>query len=352
MPLLVDSNFVITKAMVNGTSVTVLTSMENLISEVQNMVDGTSTKFVPEPESEAILGDLLIGLKRFKNSARLKEFWRNQNQTKLQSEANNEFSQTGYMTGMKDPNYSPPAPKGSKELECFLQTLERELLTLALDVKSTKLNNTSKRIGDIMNKLKKFPSLVIVPTDKTNSYRSMEIDKYEKLVVQHLIESGEEISRSRLIEIHDKGMDLLERLKKTMTKNEYFTIRSQISSKTIPTPSLLIKDHKKIDKSGFYPTRLLCPASNFTSCFSKLGYLGIKRIFDSNEIDYEKRNIKQASDLKSKLEELQIKKGDTSILTFDAEAMYPSIKLDLVIKAVKYFSRNLKKTEKVKIKIV
>jgi hypothetical protein len=37
----------------------------------------------------------------------------------------------------------------------------------------------------------------------------------------------------------------------------------------------LIKDHKKADSKGNFPTRLVVPANNFTSAFPKLGYLGI-----------------------------------------------------------------------------
>jgi hypothetical protein len=46
-----------------------------------------------------------------------------------------------------------------------------------------------------------------------------------------------------------------------------------------------MKDHKKKDKWGQYPTRLVIPATNFTSAFPKLGYLGIKKIFDDETID-------------------------------------------------------------------
>jgi hypothetical protein len=54
---------------------------------------------------------------------------------------------------------------------------------------------------------------------------------------------------------------------------------------------LLIKDHKKMDKEGNYPTRLVVPANNFTSTFPKLGYLGIKKIFDTNNVEYMKHTI-------------------------------------------------------------
>ena len=132
--------------MLNGTSVTVPANMENLLTEVQRMVDETSNKFVRAPQIEEILEDLLVGIKRFKNSARWKEFWRNKIQDNKPKEPS-DFHETGYRTGLRNPNYSPEAPKGSKELEGFLQSLERELITGMLNVKSAKKNNTSKQIN-------------------------------------------------------------------------------------------------------------------------------------------------------------------------------------------------------------
>ena len=285
------------------------------------MVNGTSNKFVPAPQTEEILEDLLIRIKRFKNSARWKEFWRNKIQDNTPKEPG-EFHQTGYRTNLRNPNYSPEAPKGSKELEGFLQSLERELITSMLKVKSAKKNKTSKQIEDMMAKLRTFNEIVIVPTDKTNSYKPLDIKIYGKLVIDHLLKSGAEIKRSRLVKIHENAMELLTKLKPTMTKDEFFAVRAQIQSKSIPTPKLLVKDHKKIGADGLFPTRLLCPASNFTACFPKLGYLGIKRIFDSNKINYAKRNIVQASDLKVTIDQLMIREGDATIIKYDAEAMY------------------------------
>jgi hypothetical protein len=81
-------------------------------------------------------------------------------------------------------------------------------------------------------------------------------------------------------------------------------LNQSICSHAIPTPKLLIKDHKpKSPATGEkYPTRLICPANNFISAFPKLGYLGLKKIFDDNAIYYKSNMIIQASDLKAKLE--------------------------------------------------
>ena len=69
-------------------------------------------------------------------------------------------------------------------------------------------------------------------------------------------------------------------------------------SKAVPQPKILIKDHKECRIDGSFPTRLVVPATNFTAGFPKLGYLGIKKILDTADVNYGKRNIVQASDLK------------------------------------------------------
>ena len=46
---------------------------------------------------------------------------------------------------------------------------------------------------------------------------------------------------------------------------------------------------------GEFPTRLVIPATNFSSTFAKIGYLGLKNILEKNEINYTKFTIVQAS---------------------------------------------------------
>jgi hypothetical protein len=99
-----------------------------------------------------------------------------------------------------------------------------------------------------------------------------------------------------------------------------------LESRAVPTPKLLIKDHKPMNSKGEYVTRLIVPATNFTAAFPKVGYLGIKNIFDQNGIDYSGSTITQASQLKTALEKLHLKKDNVTIISFDAVQMYPSIK--------------------------
>ena len=46
-----------------------------------------------------------------------------------------------------------------------------------------------------------------------------------------------------------------------------------MATRVIPSPKLLIKVHKTINKKGGFPTRLVIAATNFTATFPKIGYL-------------------------------------------------------------------------------
>jgi hypothetical protein len=96
-----------------------------------------------------------------------------------------------------------------------------------------------------------------------------------------------------------------------------------------------------MNEKGEYMMRLIVPATNFTVVFPKVGYLGIKNIFDQNGIVYSGSTITQASQLKMTLEKLNITKDRVTIISFDGLRMYPSIKYKFVRKAVKFFARNL-----------
>ena len=94
---------------------------------------------------------------------------------------------------------------------------------------------------------------------------------------------------------------------------------------------------------------IVVPANNFTSAFPRMGYLGIKKILDDNRINYMKKTIIQASDLKEKIETMNITNHNSTILSIDAEAYYPSVQLKLVRKAVHYFTSELPEEDQLKI---
>ena len=79
-------------------------------------------------------------------------------------------------------------------------------------------------------------------------------------------------------------------------------VRQSLAARAIPSPKPLIKDYKKINEKGELPTRLVIPVTNFTATFSKIGYLGIKRMLYKGKVNYSRVFVVQASDLKERLE--------------------------------------------------
>eukprot|EP00957_Ditylum_brightwellii_P008782 665915-Ditylum_brightwellii.AAC.1 len=57
-------------------------------------------------------------------------------------------------------------------------------------------------------------------------------------------------------------------------------------------------------------TRLVIPTVSFTATLSKIRYLGVKKIFDKEGVNYSKYAIQQAPDLKTKLEMINLKQGE------------------------------------------
>jgi hypothetical protein len=97
---------------------------------------------------------------------------------------------------------------------------------------------------------------------------------------------------------------------------------------------------------GYFPTWLVIPGTNFTSDFPKLGYLGIKRIFDEANIGYSKKTIVQASSVKSHLKTLGINKSSHTPISLDIESFYPSVTFQLVQKVVTFYAQKLPMKDK------
>ena len=127
--------------------------------------------------------------------------------------------------------------------------------------------------------------------------------------------------------LYENANLLLKKVKLDLSvKEEEFVIQS-LATRAIPSPKLLIKDHKTINEKREFPIRLVIPVTNFTATFSKIGYLAIKLCLDKGKLNYSRNSIIQASDLRETLEELGLKKEEVTIASVHAINMYPSIKL-------------------------
>ena len=119
-----------------------------------------------------------------------------------------------------------------------------------------------------------------------------------------------------------------------MSKNMVVHINESLKIKAIPTPKILIKDHKKLTSMGDFPTRLMIPEISFSATFAKVGYLGLKKMLEKNDTNYTELTIFQASQVKEEWESLNWKINEVKIASIDAVAMYPLIKFPLVRKEI------------------
>ena len=258
-----------------------LKEVREIGEEVQMVTSEISEKFVPLPKRDNSLGDLLVGLKRFRNVVRWKEFFLNQqkeNEEKTSESENDLLSNAEVIQEEKEfprslgtnlkPTICKQAPIGSNNLESFLSEVESTLINQVYDYYEVKKRNISKRkttgnaissnieriLKDLMNS-----RAVIIPTDKTNNFVAVEFDKYLYWMKNHIDKCGFETPRSKLVEIFDESEKLLEEMKVWISKNEYNFVREKLLTRGIPTPMLLIKDHKRKHAEGVFPTRIIVP---------------------------------------------------------------------------------------------
>ena len=233
-------------------------------------------------------------------------------------------------------------------IPCF-NFVTRMLYIRKLIIKKTKMYDCGWSINGCQKWSTKYETIrileesdqVIFPTDKTNSFRTMDTEKYMTMVNEHLRCSSREIERDRVKEIVEKSRELLNEVGFQLSKSEAVHINESLKTKSIPTPKLLIKNHKKPNKNGEFPTRLVIPATNFTATFAKVGYLGLKAILDNHQVNYFKNTITQASQVKEHWEKLEWKREKVTIVSIDAVAMYPSIKIPIGENSDSYLHKEL-----------
>eukprot|EP00957_Ditylum_brightwellii_P136982 10445829-Ditylum_brightwellii.AAC.2 len=103
--------------------------------------------------------------------------------------------------------------------------------------------------------------------------------------MDHLDGNATLIKHRDIVKLHEKALSFTEELKPLLNQWEYNFLIDSINSRAIPEPQLLLKNHKKL-KNGTYPTFLIIPSLNFAATFSKIGYLEIKHVLDTNKVNY------------------------------------------------------------------
>jgi hypothetical protein len=83
-----------------------------------------------------------------------------------------------------------------------------------------------------------------------NSYKVIDKEKYIEWVLNHLKTDAIEVSADKLIKIHEEGNELLSTLGNTLSEKEMGFVEEALESRAVPTPKLLIKDHKPMNSKG------------------------------------------------------------------------------------------------------
>ena len=80
-----------------------------------------------------------------------------------------------------------------------------------------------------------------------------------------------------------------------MSEAEKIFVKKNIQKKAVPTPFGIYKDHKKSkNPRGYYGLRFVVPSERQTGCFSKIGFRGVKKVFDENQIRYDSKTIQNS----------------------------------------------------------
>ena len=152
-------------------------STKALEEEVRGLLHGVSTKFVAEPSPDQIKNDLLIALKRYCYAVRARARKVEQNRKATQKSSPSTYSpDAGLGTDLRPTNGWLPEdtlPSSNKAVEHYLRDVQFELLShvdemMKKDIR--KRNSVTKTIESILYDLHQRDDVVVVPTDKTNSY--------------------------------------------------------------------------------------------------------------------------------------------------------------------------------------
>ena len=94
------------------------------------------------------------------------------------------------------------------------------------------------------------------------------------MVSGHLLKADKLALCPKFITLFEDANKLLEKLKMELSFQEENFMRESLVTQAILSPKIIIKDHKKINKKGEFPTSLVILTTNFIATFSRLATLG------------------------------------------------------------------------------
>ena len=310
-------------------------------------LDHISAKFIPQPTFKQVVTSTCAAIKKFRNDIRWSHFWSNNSNFTT-------ITDTGMGTNLR--GTTSTAMKADEKTEFFLKIIETALLKnikgnwdeITFNNLKWKESENQILVKSYLKALRNSPNTVAIATDKTNRFIELSVEQYKIIASEELTKNCKIISREEVVNLYAECNDFLKTLK--ISKNESKYLTEALRSKHVPEIKLNIKDHKKIRDTGNYPSRLIIPCSCFCSCFSKIGYLSLKGIFEKNQVTF-KHLIKDTKSAKIEIDELSLTGVPLAkIFLIDVVEMYPSINWELILRAVDYFSNNFDSNDQLKIK--
>ena len=70
---------------------------------------------------------------------------------------------------------------------------------------------------------------VVIPTDKTNSFKTVELEKYVSWMEKHLNSNAIKWSREKIREIYQDACDLLDDIEDIVSEDEHIFLRRQLT---------------------------------------------------------------------------------------------------------------------------
>ena len=87
----------------------------------------------------------------------------------------------------------------------------------------------------------------------------MKIKDYKRWLYSHLQKATDLAPCPKVMALYENANLLLEKVKLYLSVKEEEFVRQSLATRAIPSPKLLIKDHKTINENGEFPTRLVTP---------------------------------------------------------------------------------------------
>ena len=126
-------------------------------------------------------------------------------------------------------------------IETFLKAVERRVMAIAFAYKEQQMEDDKSREIRLLEEKLKSPrnnNSIVVPTDKTGCFRTMDVEEYVRQMTNHLLVNGKEVSRAKVVAAHSQAEAFILSKEALLSTGEMSYLTQTVASKAIPTPKL------------------------------------------------------------------------------------------------------------------